>query len=90
MSIKTKATPSGMAEKEERPNHNTETRKFQPLKGIAAYETLRREWIAANPEHNELELLQVCIQFARVCGLVLRERVLEMQLAKLQGCADGA
>lgn len=54
-------------------------------RGVIAYEKLRSEWISANPEHSELELLQACISFARACNLALRASVLSAQLSKLNG-----
>lgn len=57
----------------------------QPLRGITAYEQMRREWIAANPLHNEAELITACIMLARRCGLILREKVLQAHLKALGG-----
>ena len=57
----------------------------QPIKGIAAYERLRAEWVNANPEHSELELLTACVSFAKVCGLVLREKLLAYQMQEMEG-----
>ncbi len=55
------------------------------LRGINGYEKLRAEWIAANPEHGELELLTACIGFARACGLVLREKLIAASIRELGG-----
>jgi hypothetical protein len=57
----------------------------QPLRGINAYERLRGEWIAANPVHTEAELLSACVMFARACGLIIREKLLEQHLAEARG-----
>lgn len=56
-----------------------------PLRGIAGYEKLRSEWINANPEHSELDLLTACAGFARACGLALREKVLADSIRELGG-----
>lgn len=47
------------------------------LRGISAYEKLRSEYIAANQDLNESELLDACIQFAKLTGLTLRQQLLE-------------
>jgi hypothetical protein len=60
--------------------YNKPYQKAQTLKGIHAYERLRREWIAANPDHSEQELLSACITYAKICGLVLRQAIIQQQL----------
>lgn len=47
------------------------------LRGISAYEKLRAEYIAANEDLNEADLLDACIQFAKMTGLTLRQQLLE-------------
>lgn len=59
---------------------------YRQPRGIAGFERLRAEWLALNPIHSEAELLAACIAFARACGLILREKVLQRQLAELGGC----
>ena len=57
------------------------------LRGIAGFEKLRAEWISANPEHSEFELLTACVGFARGCGLILREKLLQAMLRDLERAA---
>lgn len=61
-------------------SHSIPRRSPAQLRGITGFERLRAEWINANPEHTEAELLAACITFARACGLILRERLLQEQL----------
>jgi len=54
-------------------------------RGIAAYENLRNQWRHDNPSASELETLRTCRKFAVATGLILREKLLEIQLQKLEG-----
>jgi hypothetical protein len=56
---------------------------YRQPKGLPGYEALREQWIKENPEHTERDLLNACAEFARSCGLVIREQVLQRQLAEL-------
>lgn len=55
----------------------------QPVRGISAFERLRAEWVCSNPSHTEAELLAACVVFARACGLILREKVLQQQMREV-------
>lgn len=66
-------------------NHKPPSQKIQPLRGIVGYEKLRAEWISANPDHGELDLLIACTRFARDCGLVVREQALAVTMQELGG-----
>lgn len=61
----------------------------QPLRGISAFERLKAEWICANPSHTESELIAACITFARACGLILREKLLEAHRREIEGGNHG-
>jgi len=58
---------------------------LQPKRGIAAYENLRNQWRHDNPSASELETLRTCHKFAVATGLILREKLLQIQLEKLEG-----
>lgn len=60
-----------------------------PLRGITGYENLRQVWLAKNPHATELQTLEACKQFAAVTGLLLREKLLQSQIAKLKGTEYG-
>lgn len=79
MTDKRKAAPARAASKTIHTLDNT------PFRGIHAYERLRRDFIATNPKASELETLQACVQFAGVCGLVIKRVILELQHAGLRG-----
>jgi hypothetical protein len=63
---------------------------YRQPKGLSGFEALREQWIKENPEHTERELLKACAEFARSCGLVIRDQVLNRQLAELIGDALNA
>lgn len=48
--------------------------KHQPDR-LAAYEELRIEWLANNPNHSDEQLLEACLNFAKLCGLTLRQNM---------------
>lgn len=76
---------TGAATKEKTTPHFIPRINHKQLKGIDGFEKLRTEWIAANPEHSELELLTACIGFAKLCGLALREELLKGYIRELGG-----
>ncbi len=51
--------------------------KHQPTDRLAAYEELRTEYLAANPDATEAETLAACANFAKLCGLTLRQNMLK-------------
>lgn len=53
------------------------------MKGLSAYESLRKDYLAQNPSVSEQELFSACIKFANVTGLILRQRILESQSNQL-------
>lgn len=56
--------------------------KIQAVYGLQAYERLRAEFTAAYPTATEVEILEACISFARVCGLIVSARLMETERSR--------
>ena len=66
---------------------NTFEKDSIPLGDVVAYEILQRCWLAENPGVSELETLQASVKFTSICGLILKQGLLELEIRRLGGAA---